>query len=196
MNTIVELKEKWFQLEKAGDHKGAVDLYYDALFEQVIEHFVKKENNGNLTKVDVLFSILGCSPEPIILAAQFLKPTHHIILHDEKMANNENNRRFLDKFLKGDYEMAEFSDESFNGIYGTLKEQMAINAGQTYAINITGGKKSMAACAGIFARDFNNYLLYIDSADYNPDIRRPTPGTENMHIIYSPLENLNIDGQS
>ena len=67
---------------------------------------------------------------------------------------------------------------------------MTLNPGRNCTINVTGGKKSMAACAGIFARDFNCNLIYIDYDQYDPDTRRPMPGSERMNLVYSPLRDM------
>ena len=71
-----------------------------------------------------------------------------------------------------------------------LKEQMALNPGKNYTINVTGGKKSMVASAAIFGRDYSASIIYIDYDIYDPNLRRPLPGTEKMNIVYSPYLNL------
>lgn len=180
---------EWKKMNQTGRFVEARQYYFDELFDEVIENF---ENNlvWPIESVDVLLSILGFTPEPIILAARALKPQKHIILHDKGVAFNEDNIRFLPKFLPNGYEKIELKDESFGTIYDTLKEQMAFNVGRSYAINITGGKKSMVASAGIFARDFNSSVIYVDYNDYDPNLRRPTPGSEYMNIVYTPTRDL------
>ena len=180
---------EWKKMNQTGRFVEARQYYFDELFDEVIENF---ENNlvWPIESVDVLLSILGFTPEPIILAARALKPKKHIILHDKGVAFNEDNIRFLPKFLPNGYEKIELKDESFGTIYDTLKEQMAVNAGRSYAINITGVKKSMVASAGIFARDFNSSVIYVDYNDYDPNLRRPTPGSEYMNIVYTPTRDL------
>ncbi len=180
---------EWKKMNQTGRFVEARQYYFDELFDEVIENF---ENNlvWPIESVDVLLSILGFTPEPIILAARALKPKKHIILHDKGVAFNEDNIRFLPKFLPNGYEKIELKDDSFGTIYDTLKEQMAFNAGRSYAINITGGKKSMVASAGIFARDFNSSVIYVDYNDYDPNLRRPTPGSEYMNIVYTPTRDL------
>ena len=83
-----------------------------------------------------------------------------------------------------------WSTTAFGTIYDTLKEQMVFNEGRSYAINITGGKKSMVASAGIFARDFSASILYVDYNDYDPNLRRPIPGSEYMNLVYTPTRDL------
>lgn len=181
--------KEWKEMNQGGRFAEARQYYFDNLFEEVINNF---ENNfmWPLAKVDVLFSILGFTPEPIILAARALKPKRHIIFHDKDVAFNEDNLRFLPKFLPDGYEKVELKDETFATLYETFKEQMAFNTGRNYAINITGGKKSMVASASIFARDFNSSVIYIDYEKYDSNLRRPLPGSEYMNIVYTPTRDL------
>lgn len=187
---------EWRQLRKTGRTKEARDYYCEHLFEQVIERFIYKERANMEIETDdtVLISLLGYSPEPIILAERLLTPKCHVILHDKSLRNNMDNARFLNdpKFRYEYRSIIEIPEETFGCIYETLKEQIAINPARNYIINITGGKKSMVASAGIFGRDFGCNIIYIDYDDnsYDPDIRVPLPGHERMNVVYSPLRDL------
>lgn len=92
--------------------------------------------------------------------------------------------------LRSDYHLIELQDESFNCIYETLKEQMLLYPSEDYVLDITGGKKSMVASASIFGRDYNFNIPYVDYEKYDPNLRRPLPGTELLNIVYSPLRDL------
>ena len=181
---------RWLDLSKSGKAKEAKDFYYENLFDTVIERFEK--NNQHVisgSSVDVLISILGFSPEPIVLGAKLLKPKIHIIIHDAGVSLNEENNRIVSKYLEN-YKFVELNDETFACLYDTLKEQLSITPAQHCAINITGGKKSMSASAGIFARDFFCDLIYVDYNKYDPSTRRPEPGSEFLNLVYSPQRNL------
>ena len=174
---------RWLDLSKSGKAKEAKDFYYENLFETVIERFEK--NNQHVisgSSVDVLISILGFSPEPIVLGAKLLKPKIHIIIHDAGVSLNEENNRIVSKYLEN-YKFVELNDETFACLYDTLKEQLSITPAQHCAINITGGKKSMSASAGIFARDFFCDLIYVDYNKYDPSTRRPEPGSEFLNFL-------------
>ena len=187
----IELEiRRWLDLSKSGKAKEAKDFYYENLFETVIERFEK--NNQHVisgSSVDVLISILGFSPEPIVLGAKLLKPKIPIIIHDAGVSLNEENNRIVSKYLEN-YKFVELNDETFACLYDTLKEQLSITPAQHCAINITGGKKSMSASAGIFARDFFCDLIYVDYNKYDPSTRRPEPGSEFLNLVYSPQRNL------
>lgn len=130
-----------------------------------------------------MFSILGFTPEPIILAARALKPRKHIIIHDKGVAFNEDNVRFLPNSYRG-YEKVELN-ESFGTIYDTLKEQMVFNEGRSYAINITGGKIHGSFCRYICEILVRLYFMWTIMID--PNLRRPIPGSEYLLnlVLYS-----------
>ena len=128
---------QWLDLSKGGKAKEAKDFYYENLFDTVIERFEK--NNQQVisgSSVDVLISILGFSPEPIVLGDKLLNPKIHIIIHDACVSLNEENNRIIGKYLT-DYHFVELQDETFSCIYDTLKEQLSIHPAQHCVINIT-----------------------------------------------------------
>lgn len=183
---------EWKKKNKEGRFAEARQFYFDQLFEEVIANFERQiVNKWHLEEPDVLFSILGFTPEPIILAERALRPNKHVVFYDKEVSFNEENFRFLKQFLNDEnFIQVKFTDDSFGYIYEMMKLQMAFNAGRNYIINITGGKKSMVASASIFARDFNSTIIYIDYDEYDSDLRRPTPGTERMNIVYTPARDL------
>lgn len=188
-NRFKENVYQWLGMQKEGRIREAKLFYYDTLFDDILQQFSKKEDGKMEGQTDLLFSVLGYSPEPIVIAAKFLNPKHHIIIQDQQVSNNEENAKVISKYLPGAVKVT-LNDETFACIYDTLKEQMTLNPGRNCTINVTGGKKSMAACAGIFARDFNCNLIYIDYDQYDPDTRRPMPGSERMNLVYSPLRDM------
>lgn len=183
---------EWREMNQTGRFAEARQYYFEQLFEEVIQNFERmiSEKCALEQPVDVLFSILGFTPEPIILAARALKPKRHIIFHDNGVKFNEDNMRYLSKFLPDGFDKIELPDESFSTIYEVFKHRMALTPGRNYTINITGGKKSMVAAASIFARDFNASVIYVDYNDYDANLRRPTPGTENLNVVYTPVRDI------
>lgn len=185
---------EWKEMNQTGRFAEARQYYFEQLFDEIIDDFVKQTSHTATlgSNVDVLFSVLGFTPEPIILAARALNPKHHIIFHDSGVKFNEDNMRYLSKFLPKGFEKIELPEESFATIYDVFKSRMALTVGRNYVINITGGKKSMVAAASIFARDFNASVIYVDVDyhDYDANLRRPIPGTEYLNVVYSPLRDL------
>lgn len=182
--------ELWLKLNKTGDFNGAKNLYFESIFPNVLFNFESKFSR-EVDRVDVLFSILGFTPEPILLTQRALRPKKHVIFYTQKEENTEHDiEEYLRKFSVVDYNLVEFESETFDNIYETLKEQMMLYPAQAYALDITGGKKSMVASAAIFGRDYNFRILYVDFDKYDPELRRPIPGYEKLNLVYSPDRDL------
>jgi hypothetical protein len=190
MGTLNDNVNEWIKLNKSGNFQAAKDFYFNTLFSDVLSSFEQRFSR-TLEKVDVLFSILGFTPEPILLTQRALKPQTHIIFYTNKGKENEETiNSYLEKFSSQKYNLVELSTEKFDDIYETLKEQMLLYPANSYAIDITGGKKSMVASASIFGRDYNFNVLYVDFDRYDSELRRPEPGSERLNLVYSPKENL------
>lgn len=189
-NTSTQYVEKWLKLNQEGHFQEAKDFYFESLFAAVIEDF-KARTEGRFKKGGVLFSILGYTPEPIILTQRALEPQKHVIFFTKNGEHFDNEiAPYLEKYLTSNYELVEFEDASFDTIYGVMKEQMDLHPAREYYVDITGGKKSMVGAASIFARDYDCNLLYVDYDDYIAELRRPRPGTEDLLLVYNPMVNL------
>lgn len=183
-NNIPYLNE-WLNLARSGNFERAQEIYFEKLFGSVIDNFREKHERV-LPKGGVLFSILGFSPEPIILTAKLIEPEKHVIF----TTNNKNDGNgYLEKYLLSNYEIIYLQDESFETIYKALKEQLILNPSSQITLDITGGKKSMVASASIFGKDYGCRIVYVDFAEYIKDLRKPMPGSEILNIVYNPYKN-------
>lgn len=182
---------EWLRLSESGQVAEAEDFYYDTLFRDVIEEFCERNSQPEI-RCNVLFSILGYSPEPIILTQRALNPEVHVIFTTD--INNEEAskkiREYLGTFLTSEFKIIEVRDTSFNGMYTSLKDQMLLHPSRDYVIDITGGKKSMVASAAIFGRDYNCNIVYVDYDHYLSQIRKPLPGSERLNYVYRPSLDL------
>lgn len=189
MGTLSEqLVEKWLQLQSGGYFQEARDFYFESLFKAVIEDFENK--TSGIKKGGTLFSILGYTPEPIILTQRAILPQKHVIFYSVTRNFESEVYPYLQEYLTSSYELVPLPDTSFRTIYRCLQEQININVGEDYYLDITGGKKSMVASAAIFARDYDVNVLYVDYEEYLSDIRRPKPGTEVLNWVYDPEKDL------
>lgn len=185
MDTQIPYLNEWLNLARSGNFEKAQEIYYDKLFGAVIENF-KLKHSSKLPKGGILFSILGFSPEPIILTARTIEPDTHIIFTTN---NQSEGNDYLVRYLKSNYEMVYLSDENFNTMYKALKEQLVLNPSSQITLDITGGKKSMVASAAIFGKDYGCKIVYVDFEEYIKDLRKPMPGSEILNIVYNPFEN-------
>jgi len=185
MDTQIPYLNEWLNLARSGNFEKAQEIYYDKLFGAVIDNF-KSKHSSKLPKGGILFSILGFSPEPIILTARTIEPDIHIIFTTN---NQSEGNDYLVRYLESNYEMVYLSDENFNTMYKALKEQLVLNPSSQITLDITGGKKSMVASAAIFGKDYGCKIVYVDFEEYIKDLRKPLPGSEILNIVYNPFEN-------
>ena len=175
-----ELLDKWKDLTSKGNVQESSEFYYEYLFDQVINNFTNKFSTSRQS--ETLISLLGFSPEPIILTARALNPESHYILTTKNIEDTD----LIDRYLPGHSSRKDLDNEDFKTIYNALNEIVVDQQSRNITIDITGGKKSMVAAASIFARDFGAQLVYVDFTTYIEDIRKPEPGTEQLVQVYHP----------
>jgi hypothetical protein len=184
MKNRIPYLQEWLDLGNLGKFERAQELYFEKLFDAVIDNFCKEYSNI-MPSGGSLFSVLGFSPEPIILTAKAIKPDIHIIF----TTNNQNiDNSYLEKFLHSNYEIIHLNDESFESMYKAMKEQLVLNPNPQMTVDITGGKKSMVATASIFGKDYGCRIVYVDFLDYIKALRKPMPGSEILNIVYDPFK--------
>lgn len=183
METTIPYLNEWLDLAQKGNFIKAQEIYFEKLFDAVINNFVKKYSDS-VSSGGTLFSVLGFSPEPIILTAMAIRPTTHVIFttNDQKIDNS-----YLEKFLESPFEIIHLRDEDFQSMYKSMKEQLVLNPDSDITIDITGGKKSMVAAASIFGKDFGCRIVYVDFAEYLKELRKPMPGSEILNTVYNPF---------
>ena len=185
MKNKIPYLQEWLDLANTGKFERAQELYFEKLFEAVIINF-SNEYNKTLPSGGTLFSVLGFSPEPIILTAKAIQPETHVIFttNNQKVDNS-----YLEKFLDSNYELIYLNDESFESMYMAMKEQLVLNPDSQITVDITGGKKSMVASAAIFGKDYGCRIVYVDFSEYIKDLRKPMPGSEILNVVYNPFKN-------
>jgi len=185
MKNKIPYLQEWLDLANTGKFERAQELYFEKLFEAVIINFSNEYNNA-LPSGGTLFSVLGFSPEPIILTAKAIQPETHVIFttNNQKVDNS-----YLEKFLDSNYELIYLIDESFESMYMAMKEQLVLNPDSQITVDITGGKKSMVASAAIFGKDYGCRIVYVDFSEYIKDLRKPMPGSEILNVVYNPFKN-------
>lgn len=185
MESQIPYLNEWLSLARSGNFEKAQEIYFEKLFASVIDNF-KVKYRDLLPNGGILFSMLGFSPEPIILTAKTIEPEKHVIFTTNNKGEGNN---YLEKYLGSNYEMIYLKDELFNSIYRALKEQLILNPSSQITLDITGGKKSMVASAAIFGKDYGCRIVYVDFADYIKDLRKPLPGSEILNVVYNPNSN-------
>ena len=185
MSKQIPYLREWLDLAQNGKFEKAQELYFEKLFEAVIDNFREKYSD-TLPQGGTLFSVLGFSPEPIILTAKAVQPETHIIFTTN---NQKADNSYLEKFLESNYELIYLNDESLESMYKAMKEQLVLNPNSQITVDITGGKKSMVASASIFGKDYGCRIVYVDFSEYIKDLRKPMPDSEILNVVYNPFKN-------
>jgi hypothetical protein len=172
---------QWIELSRRGESENAERFYYDHIFDSVIDRFIEKytENRPG----ELLVSLLGFSPEPVILTAKAVNPGTHLIISNPVKREII---QILDEYLEANYKLVILENDDFQTIYKTIKESLSDFPTRNITIDITGGKKSMVASAAIFGKDYGSRIVYVDFAEYLKDLRKPIPGTEKLNVVYNP----------
>jgi len=174
--------KEWIELSRSGNSDKAEKFYYDNIFDSVIDRFEKKYHENR--PGELLVSLLGFSPEPIILTARALNPETHLIISNPV---RKDIIQVLDDYLDNDYKLVVLNADDFQSIYKTIKESLTEYPTRNITIDITGGKKSMVASAAIFGKDYGSRIVYVDFGEYLKDLRKPIPGTEKLNVVYNPM---------
>ena len=90
-----ELLDKWKDLTSKGNVQESSEFYYEYMFDQVIKFFTNKFSTSRQS--ETLISLLGFSPEPIILTARALNPESHYILTTKNIEDTD----LIDRYLHG-----------------------------------------------------------------------------------------------
>jgi hypothetical protein len=192
MKSELKYLEEWKELASHGNFKLAENLYFEKLFPEVIRKFSSEFNPLFEGDERILISMLGFSPEPLILTAEAVKPTQHFIVTTE-VRDDIIGR--IEEYLESDFELIILKNADFSTVYKTLKELLLKVDSNNVTLDITGGKKSTVASAAIFGKDYRAKITYVDFSEYIKELRKPLPGSEILNIVYDPSKDqpeLNI----
>lgn len=185
MTQNIKYLDEWKELASHGNFKLAENLYFEKLFPEVINKFAEENAHHFSGDERVLISMLGFSPEPLILTAQAVRPTSHFIVTTEI---REEIIDRIEEYLENDFELIVLKDSEFTTVYKTLKELFLRFDSNNITLDITGGKKSTVASAAIFGKDYRATITYVDFKEYIKELRKPLPGSEELNIVYNPIE--------
>jgi CRISPR-associated protein (TIGR02710 family) len=183
----MEFSEKidhWKQLFKT-KREEADQFYFNSMFEDVINRFLPKSKG--LEKYRFLISLLGFSPQPVILFIRAIKPEKVLFVHSEETES------YLDviqqwtglKLAQVVKEQVDSSDPT--DVYKAIKEFVVSRNPREILLDITGGKKAMVGGAAMAGNLLGIDTGYVDNERYLPDLRQPEPGSEYPNILKNPF---------
>ena len=151
--------------------------------------FLANPDNRVEKQYDCLFSTLGESPHPVILAILAVNPAEKVFLFHTKETE-----RFVD-YVASESGLPHtkckpilIDGSNVADLYGKMKDLYLDYKDKEIAIDITGGKKTMSSGAAMAGFVMNADIFYIDNHGYDSALRRPKPGGEFLYRVNNPLE--------
>ena len=189
-----DLKLAWLSLLESGKTEDAEIYYYTEIMPAILP--IIKRRAGATPKYEGIISLLGFTPETVILSYKILEPKKLIVLYTPETKPG------LDRVFKysgiplGSFFHEEFHHDSehIDDIYLALKLALSrFSPGDRIAIELTGGKKTMGSqlsiAAGILEEStkIKVDVCYIDYDKYLPEYRKPLPESTRLLLIENPL---------
>jgi CRISPR-associated protein (TIGR02710 family) len=169
--------------------KATQEFYNSKIFPLTKLIFLANPNNRVEKQYDCLFSTLGESPHPVILAILAVNPSDKVFLFHTKETE-----RFVD-YVASESGLSHtrckailIDGSNVADLYGKMKDLYLDYREKKVAIDITGGKKTMSSGAAMAGFVMNADIFYIDNLGYDSDLRCPRPGAEFLYRVNNPLE--------
>jgi len=192
---LIAASKKWLKLLKDRKDDEAVDFYCTEIVKnltpQMRKDFTKNYNRD--AKYDGLISLLGFTPETVILGCLFAKPENFVILHTKETSHLLETVKKYTNFPLANFYHEPFTEVPNISIYKALEKAIQrFPKGAKIAIELTGGKKTMGGALAVAAGMLDIDLLYIDYFEYMPEYRKPKPESSYIHLVENPMK-LSID---
>ncbi len=175
---------KWSELE--GTEKKT--FYREEIFDTVLNKFKKSKKGIDQPAYKVLISLVGFSPEPLILTIAALKMEYVLFLLTPETESQIDYIIEKTELKPSQYDKKRLKSSDINEIYKHIRDILTDHNPSDIAIDITGGKKIMGAGAAIAGAMRNCSMYYIDYKEYVPGSRTPLPGSEFLYKIPNPYE--------
>lgn len=140
-------------------------------------------------RYDGLISVLGYTPDTVILAQRFTEARRLLILHTRETAPFLPTVRANVRLTDEAFQAIEFDKLHAEQLFEIL-HQAVETLGRTtrIAIELTGGTKPMGATLQMAAAVYDIDTLYIDYEQYEPQYRKPRPESTYIRLMENPLK--------
>ncbi len=183
-----ELVKEWKNMDRATDikRKEASDFYDKEIFPTVIELFITRHKPEK--EYDGLILTVGLSPQPLILSIKVINPERIALLYTPEAKDFIKRIQEQTEYTSDQTDLIQIDGTDVRGIYDKTWEFARDTWGEfnNIAVDITGGKTSMAAGAALAAAVIPADICYVDSTDYLKEFRMPEPGSEYMQVLEGP----------
>lgn len=184
---------EWTQLLDNQDTAIADSFYFQNILPIVLP--IIRKRSGKIPKYKGVISLLGFTPETVILTSLLLKPSILAVLYTQETERFHTSIAAYCGFKPSQIHYFPFlhDEEHSNDIYMALKQALLLfSKKDRLAIELTGGKKTMSvqlsnAVAALRHRHgFSVDVVYIDYDKYLPKYRKPVPETSRLLFIQDP----------
>ena len=188
-----KLVTEWKQMDRSTDskRKNASAFYDKEIFPTVIKSFIERHRPGK--EYDGMILTVGLSPQPLVLSIKAINPVHIAFLYTPEAKVFIEQIQEQTGYPSDRIDCLEINGTDVKGIYDDTWKFARDSWGnlENVAVDITGGKTSMAAGAALAAAVIPADICYVDG-DYLKEFRMPEPGSEFMRILEAPNTLLRI----
>jgi len=186
-----ELEQEWRDL-LASDREQGEALYFARILPSLLEHLESLDHHRALRDrgYETLVSLMGFSPETTIISTSVLRPQRLVVLASRNTMRSYDRAHavLLERGVLAPSSMflVPIDPTDHTDIYAKMREHL--DDGGRHIVDVTGGKKVMSATAAQGAWEMNLPLCYVESPRYDPQLRRPVPGFEELIVLPNPSE--------
>ena len=191
-SSISDLTNEWINLLKTAKEPDApLDFYCRKIMPELLplirEKF--KADYDQEPQYDGLISLLGFTPETVILSHQFIQPEKIVVIHTEETKDLLDTVKTYANIPSYSYFYESFSEKPNTDIYRALEAALRrFPKGSRIVIELTGGKKTMGGALAIAAGILDIDLIYIDYKEYMREFRKPRPESTYIQLVGNPLK--------
>jgi len=191
-SSISDLTNEWINLLKTAKEPDApLDFYCRKIMPELLplirEKF--KADYDQEPQYDGLISLLGFTPETVILSHQFIQPEKIVVIHTEETKDLLDTVKTYANIPSYSYFYESFSEKPNTDIYRALEAALRrFPKGSRIVIELTGGKKTMGGALAIAAGILDINLIYIDYKEYLREFRKPRPESTYIQLVGNPLK--------
>ena len=188
MSNLDDLRNPWISLLSQGKFEEADKFYWEAIFPEIEDLFIKKSSFSE--QCDWLILPVGLESSYYILLIKAIKPKQVYFLGTQEFKNN-----FLDKIVEKSglkpsqyiidiigYDRMDVAD-----VYNKIRSRLDSFLGKKVIMDLTRGKRILTVGSGIVGAFFGFDLVYIDE-DWIDNLKRGLPGSEKLVLVKNPFE--------
>ncbi|TMQ11898.1 MAG: hypothetical protein E6J90_33480 [Deltaproteobacteria bacterium] len=191
-----EATQEWFALLDRKEDAAALDLFSSRIVPLLLDRLHERfrsdhPNRPHGGRYQGLISLLGYTPDTVILAARFAQPRSMVVLHTPETAPFLEAVRSHSGLSHDTLRAIVFDKSSMNELRRAFDEGMGGLAGfSDVAVELTGGTKPMGAVLHLAAAARGVDTLYIDYAQYDPRHRKPIPDSTYVRLLETGRQDL------